>query len=71
MRWRYDWQWIVVGDWLWDWWRVLIGWGLSAEVPPACVNAVDTNAMERALLDCTNNVNVLTYSMSLNSAIRV
>ena len=32
------------------------------------MNAVDTNAMERVLLDCTNNVAVLIYSTTLNFA---
>lgn len=38
---------------------------VDKEVPPAWVNAVDTNAMERVLLDRTNNVAVLTYSNAM------
>lgn len=31
------------------------------------MNAVDTNAMERVLLDCSDNVSVLTCSTTLQS----
>lgn len=40
--------------------------GRSNEAPQAWVNAVDTNAMERVLLDYTNNVAVLTYAATQN-----
>ena len=30
--------------------------GRAADAPPAWINAVDTNAMERVLFDYTNNV---------------
>ena len=32
-----------------------VGICLADDAPPAWINAVDANAIERVLLDCTNN----------------
>ena len=44
-----------------------VGVCCAGDAPPARVNAVDTDAMERVSLGRTNNMAVLNYSASLNS----
>ena len=41
--------------------------GRANEAPPAWVNAVDTNAMERVLFDYANNVMRSEWAVTVNS----